>query len=125
LQGKDFNKAKASFIECLKMNPEGNSCFVYHNLGTTQWMHLRKFEGNEFETLTGSEQEEFKKATLDFSETIANLQKAIQLFEGFPDVYTLESGLGFKNKLTGLSLTNIAEVYLELLEPDVKVSRKG
>ena len=64
---------------------------------------------------------ECKKATMEYIECIPNFQKSIQLFEGFSEVYTVESGLNLKNKLTGLSLTNVAEVYLEKLEAEVKI----
>ena len=124
LQGKDYLKAKSTFYECLKLNPEGNSCFVYHNLGTAQWLHLRGSSSEDFRKMPSFAQDEYKRATLDFTESVANLQKAIQLFEGFPDLYTLESGLSFKNKLTGLSLVNVGEIYLEQLEPEVKLNRK-
>lgn len=124
LQGKDYFKAKSAFYDCLKLNPEGNSCFVYHNLGTTQWLHLRDLSSENFRSLPSEAQDEYKRVTLDFTESVANLQKAIQLFEGFPDLYTLESGLGFKNKLTGLSLVNVGEIYLEQMEPEVKLNRK-
>ena len=58
---------------------------------------------------------------MEYIECIPNFQKSIQLFEGFSEVYTVESGLNLKNKLTGLSLTNVAEVYLEKLEAEVKI----
>lgn len=102
------------------MNPEGNTCFVLHNLAVAQWMHVQKFYGMELKSMSASQEEEFKKATTEFTEAVPNLQKAVQLFEGFPDIFTLESDLNFKNKLTGLSLSNISEIFMEKIEPEVK-----
>lgn len=102
------------------MNPGGSTCIVLHNLACAQWLHSRKFADTNAGSLSGELAEEFQKATVDFIECVPNFQRAVQLFEGFSEVYTVESGLNFKNKMSGLSLTNIAEVYLEELKPEVK-----
>jgi hypothetical protein len=104
------------------MNPGGNTCFVLHNLACAQWLHTRKFADMNIKDLNPELEEEFKKATTDFIECIPTFQKAVQLFEALPEIYTVESNFSLKNKLTGLSLTNIAEVYQEKLEPEVKNS---
>ena len=96
------------------MNPGPNSCFVYHNLACVQWLHMRQF------TDGFSDMDNEKEQVLtDFIECVPNFQKAVQLFEGFPEYYSVESELNLKNKLSGLPLTNIAEVYFEKLEVDV------
>ena len=92
---------------------------MFHNLACAQWLHARKFAEVDTSSLSLSLQEEHKQATTDFIECIPNFQKAIQLFEGFPDTFSIESEVKLKNKLTGLSLTNLAEIYFEKLEPEV------
>ena len=58
-----------------------------------------------------------------------NFQKAVQVFEGLSSPYVAETEsegeVSLKNKLSGLSLTNIAEIYIERLEPEVIFKQAG
>ena len=113
LRGDTLSEAKEYFTECLKMNPGPNTCFVLHNLACTQWWHVLKYKDSDPNAL-GEETEEFRQATVDFSEAIPNLQKAIQLLEDKNELYTPNLGnLDLKNKLSGLSITNIAEIHFQ------------
>ena len=101
------------------MDPEDNKGFVLHNLACAQWLHMRNLKDVNPTTLTDEIANEFMRASMDFIKCIPTFQRSIQLFEAFPDIFTAESGLICKNKLTGLSMTNIAEVYLEKNELEV------
>ena len=112
-------QAKKELDDCLRMNPGGNTCFALHNLACAQWLHVRRFKDTNPNTLNEELADEFKVATTDFIECIPNFQRSVQLFEAFPDIFTVDSELNCKNKLTGLSLTNLAEIYLEKNELEV------
>ena len=76
-----------------------------------------------------SRKEEKKIADEVYLEAMPNFQKAVQVFEGLSSPYVAETEsegeVSLKNKLSGLSLTNIAEIYIERLEPEVIFKQAG
>lgn len=85
-----------------------------HNLACAQWWHLLQYAPDD-----PSEGKEIAK--LFAKESIPNFAKAIQLFEGLDEPYKLEGGPTLNNHLSGLSLTNIAEVCIQMDAMDAAV----
>lgn len=103
LKGQDFHAAQQHFNTCLELNPGPNYCFVLHNLACSQWWHIRHSPS--------------ETTALSFTSAVPNFQRAINLFEGHAGLYspTGESAV-LCNKLSGLSLTSIAELQFQSSE---------
>jgi hypothetical protein len=115
LHGVEFERALLDYDECFMMNPGPNACFLLHNMACARWWNI------DFKRNSGDHTLEPAKAILSYKEAIYEFQKAIQLFENIPEVYkpnTINPGL--KNKLSGLCLTNIGEIYLKTTVYDLK-----
>jgi hypothetical protein len=88
---------------------------IMNNLGCAQWWHIYKFhEDKEILSKSTDQIEEFKRANLEFVNAVPNFQRAISTFEGLDKPYELETeALTIKNPLSGLAMTNIAELFYQ------------
>lgn len=101
LEGQDLSAAKQCLGAC--SDPESNRGFALHNLACAQWWHLLQ---------TSPASECYRETTLEFASAVPNLQKAIKAFECTEQECSAESP-GLSNVFSGLSLTNIAEIYFQ------------
>ncbi|OMJ87590.1 hypothetical protein SteCoe_10681 [Stentor coeruleus] len=113
LHGQDFSKAKSLLNECLNMDLDINTPIILHNLACAQWLHSKKYYGIDTRNLSTEERQDYNDYIENYNKAILNFQKAIQIYEGLSDIFTLNSGFVLKNKLSGLSLTNIGEIFIE------------
>ena len=81
---------------------------MLHNLATANWWAAYAYAGKEAEAY-GSE--EFKTASYDFQDSVPGYIKAIGEFERV-DAPFADEDTELKSLLSGLSLTNIAEIFL-------------
>jgi len=82
---------------------------VLHNLATANWWAAYAYAGKEAEAY-GSD--EFKNASYDFQDAVPTYIKAIGEFER-DDKPFAEEDTELKSLLSGLTLTNIAEIFLQ------------
>lgn len=115
LHGTEYERALLDYDECLMMNPGPNACFLLHNMACARWWNM------DFRRTSGDHDLDPAKAILSYKESIYEFQKAIQLFENTPEVYRPNpTNPGLKNKLSGLCLTNIGEIYLKTTVYDLQ-----
>ncbi|CAG9313999.1 unnamed protein product [Blepharisma stoltei] len=116
LKGGNIWESKKLLSSLIATNPQQPE--LYHNLGCAQWWHLLSFEKPETITIKEGEtyeQSEYRAAAMEFTDSVASFQRAIQHFEGLPDIYKIDPNnkLGLKSSICGISLTNISEVHLQ------------
>ena len=104
LQGKDYGSAKQQLKTCLQKSPGPNSCFVMHNLACGQWWHAQELTKTHPDA---------RAISLEFTECLPNFRTAIKLFEGKEGQFDLSEQDQLLSPLTGLSLTNVAEVLFQ------------
>lgn len=114
MKGNNHLAAKQHLNDCMNMNPGDSSCFVFHNLAVAQWWHVQKYQNAEIKLLVGPDLVEYKRAVLEFTEALPNLQKAIQLFEDLADPFDLDAkNTVLKNKISGKSLSVMTEILFQ------------
>jgi hypothetical protein len=104
--GKELDAAKGLLRQ---EHPES-----LHNLACAQWWHILQFAPE-------ATSEERELAKLDAKESTTNFAKAVQLFEGLSEPFTVTQDAQLSNPLSGLSLTNIAEICIQSDSLDVAV----
>jgi hypothetical protein len=75
-----------------------------HNLACGQWWHARELTKDHPES---------RAISLEFTECLPNFRTAIKLFEGKEGQFDLSEQDQLRSPLSGLSLTNVAEVLFD------------
>jgi hypothetical protein len=107
LGGQRYTEAKRELIECVGMKMTQGAGIELHNLGCAQWLHPSKFSSTP-----EIQNEEKRIAEIEACEAIPNFLKAIEMKEGLSEGFSIQSKERLRMKNTGISITNIAEVYL-------------